>query len=116
MTRKKILITGLTAFGLLLASVFTFAGQTQGRKEISLNGGASGNVLFPHHQHQEVVTDCQTCHADFDQTEGALDAAKKANVLKKKQIMNNTCLKCHRSMKKTGEKTGPVSCKGCHIK
>ena len=116
MTQKKIFITCLIATGMMLASVFTFAGETQGRKEISLNGGASGNILFPHHRHQEIVKDCQTCHGDFDQTEGALAAAKKADILKKKQIMNNTCLKCHRAMKKAKEKTGPVSCKGCHTK
>lgn len=102
--------------GLFLVTGLIFANQPQGRAEISLDGGTSGKVSFPHHLHQEIVLDCQTCHADFDQKEGALEAAKKANVLKKKQVMNMTCLKCHRAMKKAGEKTGPVSCKGCHTK
>ncbi|WP_413837302.1 cytochrome c3 family protein [Desulfobacula sp.] len=48
--------------------------------------------------------------------EGALTKSKKTGVLKKKQVMNKTCLKCHRNNKKTGKAYGPVKCSGCHIK
>ncbi len=102
--------------GLFLGPTLSFAGQTQGRKEISLYGGKSGPVLFPHHLHQTTVKDCQICHVDFAQKEGALEAAKKSKALKKKQVMKATCLKCHRTLKKAGEKTGPTNCKHCHKK
>jgi hypothetical protein len=30
--------------------------------------------------------------------------------------MNKLCKKCHREKKRTGEKSGPTTCKKCHIK
>ena len=113
---RKAFLFCVTLAGLLVLPTFVFAGQAQGRKEISLYGGKSGNVLFPHHTHQTIVQDCQVCHVDFAQKEGALDLAKKSGDLKKKQVMNKTCLKCHRALKKAGEKSGPTSCKKCHTK
>jgi hypothetical protein len=112
----KILILCLIASGLFLAPVLILADQAKGSKEISINGGNKGNILLPHHLHQAAIKDCQTCHAVFAQEPGAIDTAKKTGDLKKKQVMNKTCLKCHRAMKKAGDKTGPTSCSGCHIK
>jgi hypothetical protein len=31
-------------------------------------------------------------------------------------VMNKTCLKCHRNLKKAGKAYGPVSCSKCHTK
>ena len=101
---------------IFLSPVPGFTGQDKGRADVSLFGGKSGPVAFPHRLHQTVIKDCQSCHKDFAQKEGALEAAKKAAVLKKKQVMNKTCLKCHRALKKAGEKSGPTSCKKCHTK
>ena len=112
----KISLFCLILAGILVSSTSIFAEQPQGRKEISLYGGKSGNILFPHHTHQKIVTDCQVCHVNFAQKEGALGAAKESGDLKKKQMMTKTCLKCHRALKKAGEKSGPTSCKKCHIK
>jgi len=112
----KISFLCLILTGLFLGLTLSFAGKTQGREDISLYGGKSGNILFPHHLHQKVVKDCQTCHVDFAQKEGALAAAKRSEALKKKQVMNNTCLKCHRALKKSGETSGPTNCKHCHTK
>ncbi|HCY85825.1 MAG TPA: cytochrome C [Desulfobacteraceae bacterium] len=100
--------------GMLLLPVLGTAGE--GRAKMSLYGGKSGEVDFNHHLHQAVVEDCSVCHKDFPQEKGALEATKKIGQLKKKQVMNDTCLKCHRAKKKAGEKTGPVSCKQCHKK
>lgn len=100
----------------LLVTAALAAAQNQGQKTHTLFGGKSGDVTLPHHLHQAVLDDCMVCHKDFSQETGALMAAKKAGTLKKKQVMNNTCLKCHRSMKKAGKETGPTSCKDCHIK
>jgi hypothetical protein len=112
----KTSILCLVIAGLFLGTPLIFADQFQGKEEISVFGGKSGNILFPHHLHQKVVEDCQVCHVNFAQKEGALDAAKASKDLKKKQVMNKTCLKCHRALKKAGEKAGPTSCKKCHIK
>jgi len=112
---KVLIICSLTA-GLFLVPVLILADQAKGSKEISINGGNKGDILLPHQLHQETLQDCQICHSIFPQEAGAIDSAKASGALKKKQVMNKTCLKCHRAMKKAGDKTGPVSCSGCHIK
>ena len=99
---------------LFLAPVPGAAGD--GREKMVLYGGKSGPVDFNHHRHQAVTVDCQVCHKDFSRETGAMKAAQKTGKLKKKQVMNKTCVKCHRTKKKAGEKTGPVSCKACHQK
>lgn len=98
----------------LLAPVAGFSGE--GREQMKLDGGKIGAVDFNHHLHQAVVGDCMVCHKDFPQQEGALNAAKAAGKLKKKQVMNKTCLSCHKAKKKAGENHGPTSCKACHKK
>jgi len=83
--------------------------------EIKLNGGRTGNVPFPHRRHQESLEDCLVCHQLFPQRNGAIDDLKASGDLKKKQVMK-TCQKCHRKLAKAGKKSGPVSCRKCHIK
>jgi len=100
----------------LTFSVAVAVAHNNGKKEIILHGGKKGNITFPHHRHHDIVTDCMVCHKDFPKEPGALQASKKAGALKKKQVMNKTCLKCHRARKKAGEAYGPVSCSGCHVK
>lgn len=110
--RFTVLVSSL--FLLLIGGMSLGVAQDTGRDMITLEGGKSGPVPFKHHLHQDVVKDCQVCHKDFPQEQGALEAAKLAGTLKKKQVMNKTCISCHREKKKAGEKTGPVSCKTCH--
>ena len=100
---------------LILSSAIVFA-HSKGKEEIILQGGKMGNITFPHHMHHGVVNDCMVCHKDFSREPGSLQAAKDKGALKKKQVMNGTCLKCHKDRKKAGEKYGPVSCSGCHTK
>ncbi|MDD9302138.1 MAG: cytochrome c3 family protein [Desulfobacter sp.] len=109
MTRQTLIIIGICT---LVATTLGFSGQ--GREIMTLDGGKTGSVEFKHHLHQSVVGDCQVCHSSFPQKEGALAAAKEASKLKKKQVMNKTCIKCHRAEKKAGNASGPVSCKACH--
>ena len=90
--------------------------QNAGKSDHSLYGGKKGRVEFPHHQHQAQLGDCDICHANFPQESGSLDALKSRGQLKKKQVMNKTCMACHRSLKKAGKATGPTRCNGCHIK
>lgn len=100
----------------LIFSAVIVSAQNEGEKEIIINGGKSGNITLPHHLHQDVVDDCMICHVDFPKEAGSIDALKSAGTIKKKQVMNQICLKCHRDKKKAGEKAGPVSCSECHIK
>jgi hypothetical protein len=99
----------------VISTTIVFA-QNKGKNEILIDGGKQGSITFPHQLHQDNGNDCMVCHASFPQKEGALKASQKAGVLKKKQVMNKTCLKCHRDSKKAGKTYGPVRCSGCHIK
>lgn len=115
MKTKSIAI--IVALIVMAVAVLTAAAsENRGKAEMILDGGKTGTVAFSHHLHQDWVQDCQVCHKDFDKKEGALDAAKAAGTLKKKQVMNATCIACHRAKKKAGEAAGPVSCKACHKK
>ena len=96
--------------------VSSMVSQNKGAQNIELQGGKRGKVPFPHHQHQEKLVDCQICHATFEQKAGSIQELKDQGKLKKKHVMNKLCTKCHKQMKKTGEKSGPTTCKKCHIK
>ena len=100
--------------GLSLISVSGVMAQDVGRPEMTLDGGSKGPVLFKHKLHQDVVEACAVCHKDFDQKPGALDAAKKKGTLRAKQVMNQTCIACHRAQRTAGSKSGPTSCNACH--
>ncbi|MGD2269745.1 MAG: cytochrome c3 family protein [Desulfobacterales bacterium] len=102
--------------GLLMTAAVSLAVENKGAKEISLFGGKSGNVPFPHHRHQETIGDCKICHGLFPQQAGIIRQLKAEGKLKKKHVMNKLCTKCHKQKKKAGEKSGPVTCKSCHIK
>ncbi|MCG8549653.1 MAG: cytochrome c family protein [Desulfobacterales bacterium] len=115
---KKVLTTCVAACsiiaGLSLIPVSGIMAQNTGRPEMTLNGGSKGPVLFKHQLHQNVVKDCAVCHKDFEKKPGALDAAKKDGILRAKQVMNKTCIACHRAKRGAGEKSGPTSCNACH--
>jgi hypothetical protein len=102
--------------GVMLIAAVSQAVENKGAKDITLAGGKSGEVPFPHHRHQEVLVDCKICHSVFPQKAGVIEALKAEGKLKKKQVMNKPCTKCHKQKKKAGEKGGPVTCKTCHIK
>lgn len=109
--------------GFLLALVLVFAGlvvashavENQGLKDMVLDGGKTGDVPFPHHLHQNTLEDCQLCHSLFPQEQGGIDRMVKEGKLKNKEVMKN-CQKCHRKLEKSGQPSGPTSCKGCHSK
>lgn len=88
----------------------------QGPDQIKIFGGASGNVPFPHAQHQDRIKDCKICHSVFPQETDAIKKLKEAGTLKKKKVMNLQCIKCHKQDKKAGKPHGPVTCKTCHVK
>ena len=97
-------------------AVSSMATQDKGAENIELEGGKRGKVPFPHRQHQAQLKDCNICHSVFPQTAGSISALKAEGKLKKKQVMNKLCTKCHKQNKKAGRKSGPTTCKKCHIK
>jgi hypothetical protein len=107
-------VAGLIIVVMLIAAV-SQAVENKGAKDIALAGGKRGKVLFPHHRHQEVLVDCKICHSIFPQKAGIIEGLKAQGKLKKKQVMNKLCTKCHKKKKRAGEKGGPVTCKTCHI-
>lgn len=117
MNRKALMIclsVFITAAGLFFIPASHLTAQDAGRPDLTLNGGKKGAVPFKHLLHQRVAGDCSICHKDFDKKPGALDKAKAAGKLKARQVMNKTCIGCHRTKKKAGEKSGPVGCNACH--
>ena len=101
---------------MLFTGTFAFAVQNQGAKDIKLDGGKKGAIDFPHHMHQSAIGDCNACHDVFPKTSGVIKDLIGQKKLKKKQVMNKTCIKCHKAKKKAGEKTGPTKCSACHVK
>lgn len=112
----KLKAVALAITGCILVAGLSLAVENKGAGQIELNGGTRGHIPFPHHQHQNVLVDCNVCHDFFPQEKDAIDRLKADGKLKKKQVMNKLCTKCHKEKKKAGEKTGPVTCKQCHIK
>lgn len=112
--RAKIIVAVLVIF--IFSGAMAIAVQHQGAKNIQLDSGQKGSVAFPHHLHQAAVGDCMACHAVFPQEAGIIKKMIARKTLTAKQVMNKSCLKCHRAKKKAGEKTGPTKCAQCHAK
>lgn len=110
---RFILLTSLPLIVLALTACIALALET-GAPQMDLEGGSRGRVPFPHQAHQQTLTDCQVCHAVFAQKTGAIKAAVDAGELKKKEVMNKQCIKCHRERKRAGQPSGPTSCTQCH--
>ena len=100
----------------LLISAVVFAVENKGSEQIEIFGGSRGKVPFPHHAHQTRIGDCNVCHASFPQEPNALVKLKENGKLKKKQVMNKQCIKCHKAEKAAGNKFGPTTCSKCHIR
>lgn len=114
--RFRLLILTLLIISTGTAYAFTIQTENRGAESIELYGGKNGPVPFPHLAHQDALADCKICHELFPQEIGGIEKLKASGELKKKQIMNKHCTKCHRKLKKEGKQTGPTTCKACHIK
>ena len=115
MSRHIVMITLVTALIVSLSLAAPHA-ASRGPDRIDIFGGRSGNVPFPHAQHQDRIKDCNVCHSVFPQEAEAIKKMKEKGALKPKKVMNLQCIKCHKAEKKTGKPHGPVTCKTCHIK
>ncbi len=107
----------LLTIGLILMAAFAIAEQQQDRgpEQMILEGGAPGDVPFPHRLHQKSANDrCEVCHDLFPQKRGSIQQMIADGKLRSKEIMNKHCVKCHREMKREGKVTGPTSCTQCH--
>lgn len=62
-----------------------------------------GSVTFPHKMHQELLKDCNVCHAT---TPGKIEGFGK-------DVAHKLCIDCHKT-KSNGK--GPATCKACHKK
>ncbi len=109
--------TGVLLVGIAVSiATMALAVENKGAATMELEGGKRGKVPFPHHQHQNKLVDCKICHDAFPQEKGSIEKLKKAGKLKPKHVMNKQCTKCHKEKKRAGEKSGPITCKQCHIK
>lgn len=100
-----------------MAVAFAVEAQThKGADQMMLTGGKQGVVPFPHHRHQDTLSDCMLCHALFSQEKGGITKAQSEGKLVVKQVMNTMCIQCHRERKQTGQSSGPVTCAKCHVK
>jgi hypothetical protein len=54
------------------------------------------DVHFPHHRHQDALGDCNICHDLFPKKLGSIDELKNQGKLKKKQVMQEHCIDCHK--------------------
>ena len=100
----------------VLTTGLALAVENKGAANLELGGGERGKVPFPHHQHQNKLVDCKICHDTFPQQKGAIEKLKEEGKLKPKHVMNKLCTKCHKEKRQAGEKSGPITCKQCHIK
>lgn len=82
---------------------------------INLEGGALGDVPFPHQQHQKVLGGCDDCHRLFPKEKGVIQKYIAENKLKKKEAMDH-CVDCHKDRAGASKKSGPVKCNDCHKK
>ncbi|RZB34598.1 MAG: hypothetical protein SRB1_00366 [Desulfobacteraceae bacterium Eth-SRB1] len=112
----KAKIIGVIIGIVFLTVAIAVAVQNQGAKDIALDSGKKGEVNFPHYLHQDTIGDCNVCHDLFPKTAGIIKDLKEQKKLKKKQVMNKTCIKCHKAKRNAGEKTGPIRCSKCHVK
>lgn len=106
----------ISVVAVLVIAVFcsiAYSGINTGAPEINLSSGKKKSVQFPHKTHQVTLKDCSICHDIFPMERNSIKKMIDSGSLKKKKVMNN-CKKCHKKIKKTGQKTGPTSCGSCH--
>lgn len=86
----------------------------KGAEMISLKGGILGKVPFPHRLHQKALDDCNACHDMFPRQRRAIQAQQEKGELKKQQVMDEVCIKCHVARQSGAEPAGPSQCGSCH--
>ncbi|MFW5908672.1 MAG: cytochrome c3 family protein [Desulfosalsimonas sp.] len=108
----------------LTALIFNFAAvpaktsekeaKDTGAEMISLEGGALGKVGFPHLLHQQALGSCKECHELYPAENGAIITLQKTGEIKRQQVMNTRCIKCHVERKSVSKPSGSTKCARCH--
>ena len=82
---SKLIIVAATS----LVFIYSVAAEDQnkGEENITLFGGSTGPVPFPHGIHQNKLGGCNTCHDLFPQHAGAIEKLKAQGTLKKQEVM-----------------------------
>lgn len=88
----------------------------RGADMITLQGGAPGDVPFPHELHQQNLEDCKVCHDSYPEKKDAIRDRQKAGELKRQQVMNSQCIKCHVARRTESRASGPTKCQRCHLR
>ena len=104
----KIYLKSFIVFMLVFISLVVIAGQNE--ENMLIKGGFMGEIAFPHNLHENTADNCQKCHAIFPKKKGIIQDFKNNNKIKKKHVMNELCISCH----KTKNNAGPTMCNGCH--
>lgn len=113
---KKRDLSILIAAIMLFSTALVVSAENRGGEVLKIDGASKGEVTFPHKEHQDNLKDCKICHATFPQEAGVIKKMKDNKELKRKQVMNEVCLKCHKEYKSEGKEHGPINCNGCHGK
>lgn len=106
----KKLLTLFVAVALVSVAAMTVIAADKGPAELKMSA-SMGDVTFNHAKHQELVTDCATCHHT-----GVADGAcktchgSKPEAPKAKKAFHKLCKDCHK------KEAGPTKCKACHVK
>jgi len=99
---------------ILLLFIFAVISNAKNNELINIDSGKKGTVSFPHKYHQKIVKNCAKCHDLFAKRKGDIQSQISKNKLRKKQVMYDICISCHKSYIKDGKDSGPVRCSGCH--
>ena len=112
MNRVKIAIMGILMA--VSIAVIANAADDMGRDKFDLDGGGRGDMSFPHKLHQDTLGSCNTFHDLFPKELGGIEKMKADGKLKRRQVMNDSCIACHKVYKAKGKKFGPLRCNECH--
>jgi hypothetical protein len=91
--------------------------QNSGSEVVVFEKGKMPQVVFPHHRHQQKLNnECNACHDLFPMQTGVIKEMILQEKLKKQQVMNSKCVKCHKDRVQAGLAAGPVKCTECHAR
>ncbi len=91
--------------------------QDMGSETVLFEKGRMPQVTFDHHMHQHKLNNnCSSCHDLFPMQTGIIKEMITEEKLKKQQVMNLKCVKCHKDRKKEGLAAGPTKCTACHVR
>jgi transcription initiation factor IIF auxiliary subunit len=102
---------------MVISLVVCVNAQDKGSETVIFEKGRMSAVTFDHHMHQDKLdNECNACHDLFPMKKGIIKEMITEEKLKKQQVMNSKCVKCHKDITKQGLKAGPTKCTECHVR